>query len=68
MTCGCIETVDAKLAEHNTRLAQPIMFGADQTVRLMIRTEEVAKVRGKRAVSMFASFCPFCGTAYDKAV
>lgn len=62
MACNCIETVDAKLAEHNSRITLPIMFGSDQTQRPMIVTEQIEKGRGKpKAVGMFATFCPFCG-------
>jgi hypothetical protein len=63
--CKCIDDVDAKLAERNTRVMLPIMLGADQTPRAMIVTEQVETGRGKKkAVGMFASYCPFCGTAY----
>jgi len=62
MICTCVELVNAKLAERNTRLMIPIMLGADQTRRLMIVTEQVETGRGKKkAVGMFATFCPFCG-------
>ena len=60
--CNCIEVVDQKLAESNTRIMLPIMFGADRTPRPMIVTEQVETGRGKKkAVGMFATFCPFCG-------
>lgn len=62
MACSCIEIVDAKLAERNSRIMLPIMFGDDQTKRPMIVTEQIEKGRGKaKAVGMFATFCPFCG-------
>lgn len=63
MTCNCFVTVDAMLAEHNTRLTFPLMMlGSDQTRRPMIVTEQIESGRGKKkAVGMFASFCPFCG-------
>jgi hypothetical protein len=65
MACDCIKTVDAKLAERNTRIMLPIMFGSDQTPRPMIVTEQIETGRGKlKAVGLFATFCPFCGTAY----
>lgn len=64
--CDCIETVNAKLAERNTRLHEPIfIFGPDLTRRLFVETEQIERGRGKKkAVSMFASFCPFCGEKY----
>lgn len=62
MGCNCIATVDAMLAERNTRIMLPIMLGADQTPRPMIVTDQIKTGRGKpKAVSMFATFCPFCG-------
>lgn len=65
--CGCIAVVDAKLAERNTRIMLPIMLGADQTARPMIVTDQIATGRGKhKAVGLFATFCPFCGVAYQQ--
>lgn len=59
---ACFDTVDAMLAERNTRLMFPIMLGGDQTPLPMIVTEQVERGRGKKkAVGMFATFCPFCG-------
>lgn len=60
----CFETVDAMLATHNTQLTFPIMLTGDQTKRPMIETQQIETGRGKKkAVSMFATFCPFCGAA-----
>lgn len=60
----CFDAVDAMLAERNTRLTFPIMLGGDQTPLPMLVTEQVEKGRGKkRAVGMFATFCPFCGVS-----
>lgn len=62
VTCGCLQAVDAMLAERNTRIMLPILLGADQTARPMLVTEQIETGRGKqKAVSMFATFCPFCG-------
>lgn len=65
--CGCIEIIEAKLAERNTRIMFPIMLGPDQTRRPMIETEQIEKGRGKKkAVGLFASHCPFCGAPYSR--
>ena len=65
MACDCIEMVNEKLAENNTRIMLPIMFGADQTKRPMLVTEQIETGRGKqKTIGMFATFCPFCGTRY----
>lgn len=67
MTCDCIATIDAKLAERNTRIMLPIMLGADQTPRPMIVTDQIQSGRGKpKACGLFATFCPFCGTSYQQ--
>lgn len=67
MSCNCIADVDAMLAERNTRIMLPMMLGADQTSRPMIVTEQIEKGRGKKkAVGMFATFCPFCGQKYKR--
>ncbi|MDK4730520.1 hypothetical protein [Rhizobium phaseoli] len=66
MACTCVETVNAKLKERNTRLEQAMMFGECNHDRLMLRTEQVETGRGKpKAVAMFLTFCPFCGVKYD---
>jgi len=60
--CNCIAVFDEKLAAHNTRIMLPIMLGADQTPRPMIVTDQIKSGRGqKKAVGVFATFCPFCG-------
>ncbi|SFD72693.1 hypothetical protein SAMN05428997_14615 [Bosea sp. CRIB-10] len=65
-SCNCIDVVDAKLAERNTRLVRAITLRPFGT-HLMIATEIIEKKRGARAVGMFPTFCPFCGVAYEPA-
>lgn len=68
MTCKCVETVNEKLASRNTRLTQAIVWGEFDHDALMLQTEQVEKGRGKRkAVSMFLTYCPFCGTKYAES-
>ena len=60
--CNCFAEVDAMLAERNTRLMFPIVLSAEFTRKPMIVTEQIETGRGKKkAVGMFASYCPFCG-------
>lgn len=60
--CDCTYEVDTMLAERNTRLMRPLIFGGDDVFRPMIVTEQIERGRGKKkACGMFASFCPFCG-------
>lgn len=66
MPCNCVETVNAKLAEKNTRLEQAIVFGKHDHDALMLRTEQIETGRGKsKAVAMFLNYCPFCGRKYS---
>lgn len=69
-TCKCIEEVDAHLAKKNTRLSRALVFrtasqgASDPPEPLMLQTERIAKKRGAVAVTMFPSYCPFCGRKY----
>jgi uncharacterized membrane protein YecN with MAPEG domain len=65
-SCNCIDVVDAKLAERNTRLVQALTLRPFRS-RLMNATEIIEKKRGARAVGMFPTFCPFCGVEYEPA-
>jgi len=65
MACNCIETVNEKLATRNTVLSQAMMFGTRDHEGLMLETSQIEKGRGKqKAVAMFLTYCPFCGTKY----
>lgn len=64
-TCTCIEDVNAKLAQRNTRLSLALVFSDPVGERLMITTEVIEKKRGAKACVMFPSFCPFCGEKYQ---
>lgn len=67
--CNCIKEVNAKLAEHNSRLALGITFGGgNQRSTLLIQTVQIETGRGKKkAISALPSYCPFCGVSYAKA-
>ncbi len=67
MACECVEVVNEKLASRNTRLVQAMMFVEVKHDCLMLETEQIEKGRGKpKAVSMFLTYCPFCGLKYEK--
>lgn len=67
MACNCIQTVNEKLASRNTRLVSSINL-ADWAEYPLIRTEQIETGRGKaKACAMQPSYCPFCGTAYEKS-
>ena len=68
--CDCIDTVNKKLveAEQNTKISEPIFLsfdGSEPKRRVIITTEKAIKANKKRASSLFATFCPFCGINYD---
>lgn len=64
--CKCVDTLNEKLVGYNTRLSQAIMFGENKTDSLMLQTKQIETGRGKaKAVSVFLSYCPFCGEKYE---
>lgn len=65
MVCECVKSVNAKLAQKNTRLTQAILFFEHDHDALMLQTEQIETGRGKaKAASVFLNYCPFCGTKY----
>lgn len=67
MTCTCIAMVNEKLATRNTRLTQAWKMGDSVDEGLMLETDQIEKGRGKpKAVSMFLTYCPFCGVKYGE--
>jgi len=59
--CDCIDVFNEKLKKHNMEIMLPIMLGADQTRRVMIRTDKIESSKRAGPVGVFATFCPFCG-------
>lgn len=64
--CDCIETVDKKLKEagHNTTIKLPLMLGGG-AARPMVVTEKADSDIRKKPISVFATFCPFCGDKFN---
>lgn len=70
--CGCREEVNARLKEHNTRLATDVgrLIAPRRATRSMLRfttnrmlvtTEKIDKRSRKAPLVVAAVFCPFCG-------
>lgn len=68
MACDCIEALDDQLAERNTRLSTLLVLSGPVGVLPYIATEQIERGRGKpKAVTIFPTFCPFCGVRYRPA-
>lgn len=66
MACECIDVMDAKLAEHNTRLTGTFVFprdGSPSFTQVTLTTEKL-NTRNRVKASAWATFCPFCGVRY----
>lgn len=61
--CDCINTTNALLAQHNTRITLS-MFGDPIP---FVLTQKVDEKRRGKAVLLRASYCPFCGEKYVPA-
>ena len=62
--CNCIDLVNEKLQEKNTRICVTFSLSGGPT-RVALTTEKI-EPRGKRSVLMMPTFCPFCGQNYEK--
>lgn len=61
--CKCIDLVNEKLAEHNTRLDQVSMLNFKTgkcRESLHVVTTKLERRKGK-AKLMLVTYCPFCG-------
>ena len=67
MSCDCFSKVNATLAEHNEQLVSLIDIRTFASIpRVLVSVEKVDPKKRTRLRRMLASFCPFCGTAYEK--
>ena len=61
MSHDCIKLIDEQLADKNTRIATAFSFADPERELIYIQTQKAdSSIRGK-PVSLFATFCPFCG-------
>lgn len=58
MAHKCFERADKKLKETNTKLVRSLL----NDNHIFVETEKIRNLRdGKRATSVIATYCPFCG-------
>lgn len=70
MACKCIEIIDKRLAERNSRLEVGFTFGTEERPGYAfpaLRTEKINK-RNRDKMGAIPTYCPFCGTAYRAAL
>jgi hypothetical protein len=67
--CECRKLMNERLADKNARLAFGFTFGGGHMglTPPIIETEKL-KPRGKKPPIVLATFCPFCGVKYERAV
>ena len=70
--CHCIDKINKAMSAVNGMLYRPLMiqFETGRTglsTRVAVMTEQVETGRGKKkAPTVFATFCPFCGVKYPE--
>ncbi len=61
---NCIKELDAKLADHNGRIATGFRLSQDLSelsLTILVGTEKIDKAKRKPIPPVIATFCPFCG-------
>ncbi|MDF2621785.1 MAG: hypothetical protein K0S00_4444 [Xanthobacteraceae bacterium] len=64
--CDCIEQIDAKLAERNSKLQIGFTFGTPDRPGYTfpaLTTDKIDK-RNRDKMGAIPTFCPFCGERY----
>jgi hypothetical protein len=67
--CDCIDVMNGKLAEHNTKIVETFGFPRDGSPVYMRPKIDVEKIESRKRVGpalAIPSYCPFCGIAYEK--
>jgi hypothetical protein len=67
--CNCIKLTQDKgelVKKHHTRICVTIPFDPSEVSRVVLKTEKTFDApRGTKAVTLIASYCPFCGEKYQ---
>ena len=62
--CKCIDNALPQLALQNTRLVVLLSF-TGECDKVVVATDRLEKKRdGKKALTVIATYCPFCGKKY----
>lgn len=69
MNCNCVEVMNEKLEARklNTVIDVPLRLNIDMSdapARTMVVTAKKDRNIRKKPTSVFASYCPFCGSKY----
>lgn len=63
--CDCIERINEKLGEHNSRLSTTFMVrDGELKDSLVIQTEKI-NPRNREKMGAVPTFCPFCGVKLE---
>lgn len=62
MNCNCVAEVNESMRDRNTRLSTCFLVRAgEMRLTLIIASEKIANVRGKKPLTVVPTYCPFCG-------
>lgn len=70
MACDCVSEMNAKLAEHNTKIIETFGFPRDGSpvyTRPKIDVEKIETRKRLGPALAVPTFCPFCGERYETA-
>lgn len=71
MSCDCIKNTEEALKPHGIELDLPVLINKDSSQaadRVIVQTRKLGDFyrRKKSPVTLFATFCPFCGEKYQE--
>ena len=65
--CDCIEKLNKQMAESNYNAVVSQAIGIHGIIpNAIVLTEKLDKDVKRKPLSMFATFCPFCGEQYPE--
>lgn len=61
----CVRRIDEQLAQHNTQISTAINFKSGE-LAIQVATSKLDQAKRGKPMSLYATFCPFCGTNLSK--